>query len=144
MNSNFHPLVSIITPTHNHEQFIGACIESVFRQTYSNWEQLVIDDGSTDTTPNIVSGFRDPRIRLERQANQGPFELANTYNRALSLAKGELIAILEGDDFWPRNKLATLVPAFLDSDVVLAYGEAVDVDARGQAQRNRSHSTRLR
>ena|SRR6266478_9837024 len=144
MNSTFLPLVSVITPTYNQEQFVGPCIESVFQQTYSNWEQVVIDDGSTDNTSSIVSGFRDPRIRLERQANQGPFELANTYNRALSLAKGELIAILEGDDFWPPDKLAALVSAFLDDDVVLAYGEATDVDAKGMEQRTKSHTTRLR
>lgn len=144
MNGTFSPLVSIITPTYNHEQYIGPCIKSVLDQTHSNWEQVIIDDGSTDKTPDIVSGFRDPRIRLERQANQGPFLLGNTYNRALSLAKGELVAILEGDDFWPPDKLAALVPAFLDANVVLAYGEAADVDARGLEQRNKSHATCLR
>jgi len=144
MDNTFRPSVSIITPTYNHGRFIGACIESVLKQTYSNWEQVVIDDGSTDNTPEIASGFHDPRIRLERQANQGPFELANIYNRALSLAKGELIAILEGDDFWPPNKLAALIPAFVDREVVLAYGEPADVDAGGTEQRTKSHTTRLR
>jgi glycosyltransferase involved in cell wall biosynthesis len=144
MNRTSPPLVTIITPTYNHEHYVGECIESVLQQTYSKWEQIVIDDGSSDSTPDIVSGFHDPRIRLECQANQGPFELANTYNRALSLAKGELIAILEGDDFWPPDKLAALVSAFLDDDIVLAYGEAADVDARGREQRTKSHTTRLR
>lgn len=144
MHNTFCPLVSIITPTYNHEQFIKPCIGSVLGQTYCNWEQLIIDDGSTDNTSNIVSGFRDPRIRYERQANQGPFELAKTYNRALSHAKGYLIAILEGDDFWPPAKLATLVPPFIDADIVLAYGEATDVSARGEEQKRKSHTSRLR
>lgn len=144
MNQAFKPLLTIISPTYNHRDYIGQCIDSVLRQTYSNWEQIVIDDGSTDSTANIVSEFRDHRIRFERQANQGPFELANTYNRALSLAKGELIAILEGDDFWPPEKLATLAPAFVDGDVVLAYGEAADVDATSVEQRTKSCTTRLR
>src|SRR5690349_3366859 len=123
------PLLTIITPTYNHQDYIGQCVESVLRQTYSNWEQIIIDDGSFDNTASIISGFRDSRICLERQENQGPFELARTYNRALSLAKGELIAILEGDDFWPPDKLSALVPAFLDNNIVLAYGAVADVDA---------------
>ncbi len=144
MDSTFRPLVSIITPTYNHGRFIGACIESVLKQTYSNWEQIVIDDGSSDSTADIVFGFHDPRIRLERQPNRGPFELAQTYNRALALAQQEFIAILEGDDCWPPNKLVTLIPAFVDPEVVLAYGEPADVDARGTEQRAKSHTTRMR
>lgn len=144
MNLNFKPLVTVITPTYNHQDYIAQCVECVLLQSYPSWEQLVIDDGSTDKTAEIIASFRDTRIRLERQANQGPFELAKTYNRALSLANGELIAILEGDDFWPTNKLTALVPAFLDDEVVLAYGEAADVDAKGMKQRNKSHTTRLR
>lgn len=139
------PLVSVVTPTFDHGRFIRQCIESVLCQRYSNWEQIVIDDGSTDDTGEIVRGYRDPRIRYERQSNQGPFELANTYNRALSVAKGDLIAILEGDDFWPPEKLANIVAGFRDHpEAVLAYGEAADVDAHGKMQRRESRTTRLR
>jgi glycosyltransferase involved in cell wall biosynthesis len=144
MKLTSEPLLTIITPTYNHQDYIAQCVESVLRQTYSNWEQIIIDDGSLDNTANIISGFRDSRICLERQENQGPFELARTYNRALSLAKGELIAILEGDDFWPPDKLGALVSAFLDDDVVLAYGEVADVDAKGLKQRTKSRTARLR
>jgi glycosyltransferase involved in cell wall biosynthesis len=144
MNLVHTPPVTIITPTYNHERFIGPCIESLLRQSYSDWEQIIIDDGSTDDTGKIVSTYREPRIRYERQANQGPFALATTYNRALCLARGELIAILEGDDFWPSEKLATLVPAFQDESVVLAYGERDDVDANGRRQRRKTDTARLR
>jgi glycosyltransferase involved in cell wall biosynthesis len=144
MNQDSSPLVSIITLTYNHQDYIAACIESVLQQTYQNWEQIIVDDGSTDDTGKIVSRFREPRIRYERQANQGPFELAHTYNRALSLAKGELIAILEGDDFWPADKLAGQVPAFQDDTVVLAYGERADVDAQGRRQRRKTDTARRR
>lgn len=144
MNQTRAPLVTVISPTYNHQDYIAKCIQSLLSQTYSNWEQIVINDGSSDDTGKIVSSYQDPRIRYELQVNQGPFKLANTYNRTLSLAKGELIAILEGDDFWPSDKLAALVAAFLDDDVVLAYGEAADVDAKGREQRTKSHTTRLR
>src|SRR5271154_220863 len=138
------PLVTVITPTYNHEGFIGPCIESLLGQTYPAWEQIILDDGSTDKTGEIVSSYRDPRVRYVRQENQGPFELARTYNRALALARGELIAILEGDDLWPPDKLATLLPAFQDDAVVLAYGERVDIDTRGRRQRRKTRSARLR
>jgi len=144
MQNTSCPLISVITPTYSHERFVETCIKSVLQQTYSNWEQIIIDDGSTDGTAELALGFRDSRIHVERQENQGPFQLANTYNRALALAKGEFVAILEGDDFWPDEKLATLITAFSDSDVVLAYGEAADVDAKGQEQRTDSNTTRLR
>lgn len=117
-----NPLVTVITPTYNHEEYIRPCIESVLAQSYPNWEQIVIDDGSTDQTPDVVRTYKDPRIRYFRQENLGIFRLPETYNRALAAARGELIAILEGDDFWPPDKLDALVPGFTDQQVVLAYG----------------------
>jgi glycosyltransferase involved in cell wall biosynthesis len=136
------PLISIITLTYNHERYLPRCIDSVLQQTYSKWEQIIIDDGSTDGTRTVASACQDPRIRYEHQLNQGPFELARTYNRALSLAKGELIAILEGDDFWPRDRLELQIPAFRDPAVVLSYGERTDVDARGIVQRRKTRTLR--
>ena len=141
-DSNFAPLVSIITPTFNHQDYIGSCIESVLAQTYPSWEQIIIDDGSTDRTAEVIAQYKDARIRYFYQENQGALKLAGNYNRALSLAKAELIAILEGDDFWPPNKLATLVPAFLDTEVVLAYGEVSYVNPDGSEHRTMSRSPR--
>ena len=116
------PTVSIITPTFNHEDFIEECIASVIAQEFTDWEQIVIDDGSTDATPDIVDAIQDERVRLIRQSNRGLFRLAETYNRALKEARGSLIAILEGDDFWPWNLLSDLTPSFDDPEVVLTYG----------------------
>jgi glycosyltransferase involved in cell wall biosynthesis len=126
------PLVTVITPTYNHGEYIGPCIESVLSQTYPKWEQIVVDDGSTDKTPEIIGGYNDARIRYLRQENLGIFRLPETYNRALAAARGELIAILEGDDFWPPDKLETLVPAFEDGQVVLAYGLACPTSPTGK------------
>jgi glycosyltransferase involved in cell wall biosynthesis len=131
MTSTVWPVVSIITPTYNHEKFIDACIESVVRQTYQNWEQIIIDDGSTDRTPDIIRGFVDPRIHYVRQDNLGIEALPHTYNRALSMCRGQLVAILEGDDTWPPGKLSALIEAFNDQDVVLAYGAVADIASDG-------------
>lgn len=122
MKSN--PLVSIITPTYNHEEFVGQCIESVLAQTYTHWEQIIIDDGSTDRTKEIVAQYSDSRIKYVRQDNIGIWRLGETYNKALEMSKGELIAILEGDDFWPPEKLERQVPAFGRKGNVLSFGLA--------------------
>ncbi|MFQ6083875.1 MAG: glycosyltransferase family 2 protein [Candidatus Aminicenantia bacterium] len=127
--------VSIITITYNHEGFIGQCIESVLAQTYPEWEQIIIDDGSSDNTRGIIKQYQDPRIHYYYQTNKGILRLRESYNRALSLATGEIIAILEGDDFWPPNKLETLVPAFDDPEIILAYGLTQLVTATGKKKR---------
>ncbi|MGD9977750.1 MAG: glycosyltransferase family 2 protein [Bacteroidales bacterium] len=102
-----NPLISVITPTYNHEKFIADCIESVLGQSFQNWEMIIVDDGSTDSTAQIVARYsqEDPRIHLISQSNTGIFRLAETYNKALRMAKGKYIAILEGDDYWLPHKL---------------------------------------
>ena len=134
------PLVSIITPTYNHVPYIGRCIESVVAQTEARWEQIVIDDGSTDGTAEIVSRFTDERIRFVSRPHRGIAGLGEAYNRALAMARGEVVAILEGDDFWPQDKLELQLPAFEDPDVVLSWGLAVETDQAGVARR--VHPTR--
>jgi len=120
------PLVSILTPTYNHEKYITECIESVLSQTFPDWEQIIIDDGSTDKTCEIINTYceKDKRIKLIKQVHQGIENLKNTYNKALSVAKGEYIAILEGDDFWPKNKLEIQLSLFDDKKVILTWGKA--------------------
>lgn len=100
-------LVSIITPAYNAEEYIGAAIESVLKQTYQNWELIIVDDGSTDHTQRIVSSYTDERIRYHKlEKNSG---VAVAMNRALTLAKGELLAFLDADDFWKPEKLEVQV-----------------------------------
>jgi len=125
------PVVSIITPTFNHEAYIGECIESVLGQSYQNWEQFVVDDGSTDATAEIVRGFADHRVKLITQENRGLLRLAETYNEVMARSTGSLIAILEGDDFWPAHKLEKLVPTFENERVGLAYGVTERTTASG-------------
>jgi glycosyltransferase involved in cell wall biosynthesis len=116
------PLISVITPTHDHESVIDHCIRSVLNQTYPKWEMIVVDDGSTDGTADLVSKFKDSRIKLIRQENKGIRRLSETYNTGLALATGEVTAILEGDDFWPPDKLQIQAPDFLNPAVVLSSG----------------------
>lgn len=129
------PLVTIITPTFNHARFIGRCIASVLEQTESRWEQIVVDDGSTDGTGEIVSHFTDRRIRYVVRGHRGITGLADAYNLALHMARSELIAVLEGDDFWPPDKLERQLPAFRNPEIVLSWGQAVETDAGGRPLR---------
>jgi glycosyltransferase involved in cell wall biosynthesis len=128
------PLVSIITPTFRHQQFIERCLRSVMGQSYESWELVVIDDASPDNTAQIVERFttQDHRIRLIRhQSNYGAARLCETYNEALGHCRGELIAILEGDDEWAPGKLAEQVPVFADERVVLCYSDYDEITSEG-------------
>src|SRR5712691_8143496 len=127
------PLVSVLTPTYNQAAHIGHCVRSVMEQSYPKWEQIVIDDGSTDSTPTIVSQYLSDRIKLVRRNHVGIGRLAETYNAGLELARGDIVAILEGDDAWPSSKLATQVDLFRSPDVVLSWGAGMMIDANGRS-----------
>ena len=84
-------------PAYNHERFVGAAVESVLDQTYADLELIVIDDGSTDRTGEIVQSYADPRIRYIHQENQDAF---NALNRGMSLSEGSYISIIHSDDVY--------------------------------------------
>ena len=122
-----NPLVSILTLTYNHRKFIGDCIESVQSQTYSNWEMIIVDDGSTDDTSEIISSYaqNDSRIKLITRENIGVFRMKENYNLALSHSTGKYIAILDGDDVWTEDKLEIQVPLLeKNDDSVVCFGQA--------------------
>jgi glycosyltransferase involved in cell wall biosynthesis len=121
------PLITVLTPTYNHEKFIGNCVRSVLSQTFNDWEQIIVDDGSTDNTEPVIEKFDDERIRYVRQSHVGIEKLSETYNRGLKMARGKLIAILEGDDMFPKKKLE-LQACSLDGDTVLSFGRYILVD----------------
>jgi glycosyltransferase involved in cell wall biosynthesis len=139
-NSQDHPLVSIITPTYNHAKFIGTCIESVLKQTYQNWEMIIIDDGSTDGTDVVVARYDDDRIKYVKQENQGIWKLNENYNKALKISKGSLIAVLEGDDAWPTFKLEEQVKIFNKADIVLSWGRMNTINDKNEIISFDSHS----
>jgi glycosyltransferase involved in cell wall biosynthesis len=97
------PLVSVVLPTFNRERTVGKAIESVLRQTYTRLELLVIDDASTDGTPELVRRLDDPRISYLRQENNSGGSAAR--NAGLAAASGELVAFQDSDDEWLAHKL---------------------------------------
>ena len=125
--NNPKPLVSIISPTYNHEKFIADCIESVIAQTFTNWEMIIIDDGSTDGTFKIATDYakKDNRIKPFTQKNIGIFRLGESYNFALSHCEGSYVAILECDDVWLPEKLSLQVEVMeKHPEYVLSWGKA--------------------
>lgn len=95
------PAVSVIIPTYNYARFVTEAVDSVLAQTYGDLEVIVVDDGSTDDTPERMKTYGD-RVRYIRQANQGP---SATRNNGIEAARGDLIAFLDADDVWHPGKL---------------------------------------
>ena len=97
------PLVSVLMPAFNAEKHIAQAIESILQQTYSHFELLILDDGSTDRTKEIIDQFDDGRIvRIDLTENQG---LVRARNQLVAAAKGKYIAFLDADDIALPNRL---------------------------------------
>jgi glycosyltransferase involved in cell wall biosynthesis len=103
------PLVSIIIPTYNRAWSIQRAIDSVLRQDYTHFELIVVDDGSTDDTPGILSSYGDA-LKIFAQKNSG---VSAARNRGILNATGSLIAFLDSDDYWLPKKLSAQVDFFV-------------------------------
>jgi glycosyltransferase involved in cell wall biosynthesis len=116
------PLVSVIVPAFNYGPLIGQTLESLLNQTYSNWECLVIDDGSMDNTPHIVRSYctSEPRIKYYYQSNSG---LSSARNTGIKYSKGRYIQFLDADDLLEKRKLEHHV-RYLENnrEVEIVYG----------------------
>jgi len=117
------PAITVIVPTYNRADLIGETLESVAAQTFTDWECIVVDDGSTDNTREVVERFiaRDPRFRYVRQENSSA---ASARNHGVRLARGEFIAFLDSDDLFTPDRLEWQIAALRNEPrAVLAYGQ---------------------
>ncbi len=114
------PLLTALIDTYNHERYIEQALVSVLEQglSPSELEIVVVDDGSTDNTPSIIQKFL-PRVKHVRKANGGQ---ASAFNAGFAEAQGEIIAILDGDDWWAKKKLTTVLDALEKNPEVAAVG----------------------
>jgi glycosyltransferase involved in cell wall biosynthesis len=129
------PLVSVLLPVFNCEEYVEEAIRSVLAQTFADFELIVIDDGSTDRSPEALARVRDPRITLLRQDNQG---LPATLNRAIGLARGRYIARQDQDDISLPHRLATQV-SFMDENPQCALVGTWTRILRGRSETGRMH-----
>ncbi len=138
MSASRPPLVSVIVPAFNHEALIGECLESVADQTYRDVELLVLDDGSRDGTVAAAErtigrpGFAKRFARVELVRNERNLGAHETLNRGVSMARGELCAVLNSDDRYGRERLSALVDALQSSGAEIAFSAVRMIDTAGR------------
>jgi glycosyltransferase involved in cell wall biosynthesis len=105
------PLISVIIPNFNYARYVNQTIESVLKQTYTNLECIVVDDGSTDNSAEVINAYvnKDNRVKLIAKTNGG---LSSSRNEGIKVAKGQYIAFLDSDDLWRENKLRNQMEFF--------------------------------
>ena len=123
-----YPLVSVIIPVYNSEKYIEQCVDSVLAQTWQNIEVIIIDDGSTDGSSDIVKKYESDRVKIFSQENKGA---SSARNRGLTEVKGEFIQFLDADDILSSNKLAAQMELLINNPGKVAVCSTVhffDVD----------------
>jgi glycosyltransferase involved in cell wall biosynthesis len=136
------PRVTVLMPAYNAARYVGEAIQSVLDQSYSDWELLIVNDGSTDNTAEIIESYADPRIRVLN--NPQNLRLIKTLNRGLKEARGEYVARLDADDRAAPERLR-LQMSFFEShpDLVMIGGCSNIIDEHGVVQSSveRRHCT---
>lgn len=111
-------LVSVIIPTFNRAEFLTRSISSVLNQSYNDLELIIVDDGSTDETKEVVESFKDSRLSFYHKSNGG---VSSARNLGVSKAQGEYIAFLDSDDEWQLDKISTQVSYLKNTGKVLVH-----------------------
>ena len=124
--SQIRPLISVIIPIYNMENYLGKCLDSVVGQTLSNIEVICVNDGSTDSSLDIIKDYasKDKRITVVNKSNGGP---SSARNAGLEVAKGDYISFIDSDDWIERNTYEIVLKEIADSDVVV-FGTTVTGD----------------
>lgn len=133
------PLISVIIPVYNGQKTIQDTIESVLKQTFSDFELIVINDGSEDATLEIVNSIQDSRLKVFSYPNAG---LSASRNRGLAQACGEYVSFIDADDLWTPDKLEAQFRALQENpQAALAYSWTNCIDESGQFSRRGSYIT---
>jgi teichuronic acid biosynthesis glycosyltransferase TuaG len=125
------PTISVITPAYNAARFLPAHLESVRGQTWTDFEHVIVDDGSTDETPGILGSAAadDPRVRVLRQVNSGAHAARNA---ALAAATGRYVAFLDADDLWHPEKLQRQFAFMAQRGSAMSYHQYSTIDQDGR------------
>ena len=139
MHHGHAPTVSVVIPAYNSEAFIAEAIESVFAQTVAADEIIVVDDGSTARTADVLQRFGS-RVRLIRQANKGP---SAARNRGAAAARGTWLAFIDADDTWLPTKLQRQLEIASADDVKMVYTDRFNIGDKGALPDVQSQVQRL-
>lgn len=137
---NFQPnLISIVTPVYNAERFISETIQAVQAQEYSNWELLLVNDKSTDSSQSIIEQFasEDSRIKvINLTENSGAAVARNT---GIAAAQGQYLAFVDSDDVWDKDKLIRQISFMQKGDIAFSYTDFRLVDERGNVLKEKAN-----
>lgn len=125
------PQISIIAPVYNVEQYLGCCIDSILQQSYTDYELLLINDGSTDSSGEVCNKYakKDSRIRVFHKSNRG---LSSARNIGLDNAKGEYVIFIDSDDYWQGvEALKHLYETITKFNADVVRGEYISIDEFG-------------
>lgn len=124
------PLISVVIPAYNHEKFIGPAIDSVLNQSQGDLELIIVDDGSTDSTAEVIQAYTDPRISYTWQENQDAY---NTINRGMSMARGKYISILNSDDVYTSDRLEKCLQAIKQLKAQVVFSDVTPINDQGES-----------
>jgi glycosyltransferase involved in cell wall biosynthesis len=134
------PEVSVIIAAYNAQQYVEQAVRSVLEQTFQDLEVLIVDDGSTDGTTEIIRQLDDPRVRIFRQANAGQ---TIAKNRGIHESTGRYVGFCDADDRWHPHKLEKQLPVFGRSDeIAVVYSSERSIDEHGNSIPDRVDATR--
>ena len=114
-------LVTVIMPVYNAERYMRQSIESILAQTYQNWKLLMVDDGSTDSSADIMQEYCDRDSRVQTIPSTGNEGVASARNKGIIAAEGEYIAFLDSDDLWKPQKLETQINYMQEKNCGFVY-----------------------
>lgn len=124
-------MISVIIPTYNAEKYISETIQSVISQTFKDWELIIVDDGSSDRSSNLIKELSEtePRINYLYQENAG---VSKARNKGLEKASGDIIALLDADDLWHENKLEIVSEIFDRNEVDWTFSDVLEFEINGK------------
>ena len=128
--STSEKLISVVIPSYNHEKYISEAIKSVLGQDYSNFELIIIDDGSQDNSDKIITSFKDSRIKYIKQENSGAHA---SINRGLEISSGDYLSILNSDDVYTRNRfkeMSKILDTNKSIDFICSYIEIINQNGK--------------
>jgi teichuronic acid biosynthesis glycosyltransferase TuaG len=125
------PTVSVIMPAYNCERYIEQAVRSVIGQTFTDWELIILDDGSSDSTREIIERLAREDDRIIPMPNEKNVGVARTRNRGLDISRGSYIALLDSDDIWREDKLLRQIELARSSGADLIYCSYGIVDEEG-------------
>jgi len=124
------PSISVVLPVFNDEKYLSDAISSILKQSYANFELIIIDDGSTDNSLKIIKAFHDSRIKvIKHKSNKG---LVYSLNEGISVSKGQFIARMDADDISNADRLATQLRVFEDNNVGVVCSNTISIDEAGK------------